>query len=117
METYAIRIKEMCKTRGVTVKELSSKIDMTEAGFHKSLNHNKLKVEKLLQISNELDISVAYLVGETDMKQTAKKAFMPLLMNEPESEYTSSMSLEQRVLMLENFVKTCSAAASNITSR
>jgi len=51
-------IKNFCKSKLLTIKDLALKIGMTESGLHYTLKNNTLKVETLQKIAGVLDIPI-----------------------------------------------------------
>lgn len=54
------RIKEICKERGIMLKDLAEKINITEVGLSKSLNGNPT-IGRLEEIAEVLGVSVSDL--------------------------------------------------------
>lgn len=57
------KIKPLSKAKSITIKELSSKVGMTESGFYKSIKSNTLKVDTLLKVAEVLEVDVREFFG------------------------------------------------------
>ena len=55
-----LRITEICKERGVTQKQLSKTIGMSEVGLSKSINGNPT-LETLIKIAESLEVPITEL--------------------------------------------------------
>lgn len=60
------RIKEICKEKGILLKELAEMLEMSEVGLSKSLNGNPT-ISRLQQIATALDVPFVDLF-ETNYK-------------------------------------------------
>lgn len=58
-------IKEICKEKGITLKDIALKIDMSEAGMYRAFANNTLKVEALEKIAKALDVPPSYFFGKS----------------------------------------------------
>lgn len=54
------RIKEVCRRKGLMMKDLAEKLGMTEVGLSKSLNGNPT-VSRLEEIAKVLDLSLIHI--------------------------------------------------------
>lgn len=54
------RIKEICREKGIMLKDLAGMIGITEVGLSKSLNGNP-NISRLEEIASALDVSVTEL--------------------------------------------------------
>ena len=59
--SYTQEIKRVAKSKHITLKKVSEYIGMTEAGFHRALKKQSLKVDHLLKICELLAIDPASL--------------------------------------------------------
>ena len=59
------RIKELCKEKGILVKELAQKIGITDIGLRQSLNGNPT-IGTLEKIAEALDVEVTELFKPAD---------------------------------------------------
>lgn len=67
---FATRLKELRLKRGLTQKELAQKLNMQNTAISKyELNQRKPDTETLLEIANFFNISIDYLLGNTDKKE------------------------------------------------
>lgn len=57
------RIKEVCRRKGLMMKDLAEKLGMTEVGLSKSLNGNPT-VSRLEEIAKVLDVDFMELLNE-----------------------------------------------------
>lgn len=55
-----LRIKEICREKGIMLKDLASMIGITEVGLSKSLNGNP-NISRLEEIATALGVSVTEL--------------------------------------------------------
>lgn len=55
-----LRIKEICRERGIMLKDLASIIGITEVGLSKSLNGNP-NINRLEEIANALEVPITEL--------------------------------------------------------
>jgi len=60
-----LRVLEICKEKGVTQKQLSKNIGMSETGLSKSINGNPT-LETLIKIARSLDVPITELFAETE---------------------------------------------------
>ena len=58
-----LRVKEVCREKGIMMKDLASMIGITEVGLSKSLNGNPT-ISRLEEIANALGVSVTELFEE-----------------------------------------------------
>jgi transcriptional regulator with XRE-family HTH domain len=54
------RIKSELERRGITIKELCGKVDVTEQGLHQMIRNSSMKVDVLERISEALEVPVSY---------------------------------------------------------
>ena len=59
------RIKEVCRRKGLMMKDLAEKLGMTEVGLSKSLNGNPT-VSRLEEIAKVLDVDFMELFERAD---------------------------------------------------
>jgi transcriptional regulator with XRE-family HTH domain len=57
-DSYIENLRLLIKKQGFSLKEISNKIEMTEAGFHRALTKNTLKVSSLIKIGGILNIPI-----------------------------------------------------------
>lgn len=65
---FSIRIKELCRERGILVKDLAEKLGITSIGLSKSINQPYPQLQTLEKIASALDVEVSDLFrpsGET----------------------------------------------------
>lgn len=56
-------IKFYAKSKGITLKEISKKIGITEQGLYTSFQHNSIKVSTLQKIADVLEIDIREFFG------------------------------------------------------
>ncbi len=61
---YVEKIKKACKEQNMSIRELSEKIGMSFSGLYAALNNDTLKVNTLLKIGKELQLSVNDFFGD-----------------------------------------------------
>lgn len=66
MQAIVENIKQIAKDKGITIKDLTAKINMTETGFYAAIRNSSLKLEKLIRISEALDMPLPVLVSAPD---------------------------------------------------
>lgn len=59
------RIKELCKERGILIKDLAQKVGITDVGLRQSLNGNPT-IGTLEKIADALGVEVAELFRPSD---------------------------------------------------
>lgn len=64
MELIKEKISERCKAKKISLKTLSAKIGMTQAGLIRAFKNKSLKVSTLIEIANFLDLEPAYLIND-----------------------------------------------------
>lgn len=68
------RIREARKAKGISMRELGRRIGVSEGAIsHYELGHRQPNYETLLKIGEELNVSVAYLLGEANVNETNAK--------------------------------------------
>jgi transcriptional regulator with XRE-family HTH domain len=61
---YVEKIKKACNEQNISIRELSEKIGMSFSGLYAALNNDTLKVNTLLKIGKELQLSVNDFFGD-----------------------------------------------------
>ncbi len=65
MNTFkAFKIRELCSERKVSLKELSSRVDITQNGLQSILNNNTTSIDTLLKICNYFNVPIGYFFEE-----------------------------------------------------
>lgn len=60
-----LRIKEVCKAKGLTIVELAKRLNMSQSNMSNIANGKVMpSIEKLEQIANVIGVSVSELLGE-----------------------------------------------------
>lgn len=64
MSYYISELKRISKKKNIKLKELAEQIGLTEAGFHRAIKNNSLRIEKLFKICEVLEVSPAELLKQ-----------------------------------------------------
>jgi transcriptional regulator with XRE-family HTH domain len=64
MNDYAHKIKSLCNSENITIKDLVKKIGMSVSGFYSALNNNSLKIQTLEKIASHLGVSINYFFND-----------------------------------------------------
>lgn len=62
------KIRVLVAEEGITLLQLATQSNITEATLHAILNRNDAKYSQLSRIADTLCVNVAYLTGETTIK-------------------------------------------------
>lgn len=68
MKRIEDKIRVLVAEKGITLLQLATQSRITEATLHAILNRNDAKYSQLSRIATTLDVNVAYLAGETSIK-------------------------------------------------
>ncbi len=68
MKRVEDRIRVLIAERGMTLLQLATQSDITEATLHAILNRNDAKYSQLVRMAKTLNVTVAYLMGESDIQ-------------------------------------------------
>ena len=63
---FSNRIKELCKERGILVKDLAEKLGITSVGLSKSINQPYPQLQTLERIAQALGVEVGELFAPSD---------------------------------------------------
>lgn len=63
-EFNAVKIRELCAEKRISLKELSEKIDITQNGLQSILNNNTTSIDTLLKVCNYFNVPVGYFFNE-----------------------------------------------------
>ena len=58
---FSTRIKELCKERGILLKDLAAKLGITPIGLSQSINQEYPQLQTLERIAKALDVEVGEL--------------------------------------------------------
>lgn len=58
---FSTRIKELCKERGILLKDLAARLNITAIGLSQSINQEYPQLQTLERIANALDVEVSEL--------------------------------------------------------
>lgn len=64
------RIKELCAESGITISKLESDLGFGNASIKKWERVSSPSINKILEVSKYFGVSVDYLLGKTDIKDT-----------------------------------------------
>ena len=77
----AYRVKEICKEKGLTMKELAGKLEISEVALRKSLAGNPT-IGTLTKIADALGVNVVELIAPVDsVKVTCPHCGKPIILN------------------------------------
>ncbi len=62
------KIRVLVAEKGITLLQLAARSKITEATLHAILNRNDAKYSQLRRMAETLEVNVAYLTGETSIK-------------------------------------------------
>lgn len=68
---FSVRIKELCKERGIMMKDLAEKLGITPTGLSKSVGQEYPQLQTLERIANALRVEVAELFVQQTKEQEA----------------------------------------------
>jgi transcriptional regulator with XRE-family HTH domain len=105
--TVERNIRQQAKASGYTLADLSKGIEMTEAGFHKMLSTESIKLKTLQKLSVFLKQPITFFLQDhyqsTGYQEAAVKAGM---LAEPQPEYLSEKeNLKEQIKMLKSQLK------------
>lgn len=99
------KIKHLCDTRGITIKELAEKIGVSFSGLYVAMKKDSIKLDVLMKISEELDVEPEYFFQddlEKSIKDTttksAKKSIEKELINWCYAEFADLWHLKFRMI-------------------
>lgn len=67
-----LRVKEICKEKNISLKELAEKIGVSPSSLTQSISGNP-SLDKVLLLSQALDVPVSILVGDMPEHNTSTK--------------------------------------------
>jgi transcriptional regulator with XRE-family HTH domain len=70
--TTFVRVKELCKERGITIVDLEEKVGFGRNSIY-SWKKNKPSSDKLEKVADFFNVSTDYLLGRTDNKRFDEK--------------------------------------------
>ncbi|AVP37467.1 helix-turn-helix domain-containing protein [Staphylococcus felis] len=66
-ENLVARLSDLLDDSGITQKELSEKINVSSKTIQRAVNSGDLtNIHTLIEIANYFDVTVSYLIGESD---------------------------------------------------
>lgn len=66
---FSARVKELCKEKGIMMKDLAERLGITPTGLSKSLGQDYPQLQTLERIANALDVEVSELFVKTTDKE------------------------------------------------
>ncbi|MES2517848.1 MAG: helix-turn-helix transcriptional regulator [Bacteroidota bacterium] len=103
------KIRVLVAEKGITLLQLATQSDITEATLHAILNRNDAKYSQLSRIAETLEVSVSYIVGETTIKNIS-------VVQEPQTGYVAIKAdevIEMQKQIIELQSKLLNREASN----
>jgi len=93
------KIRVLVAEKGITLLQLATLSKITEATLHAILNRNDAKYSQLSRIAETLSVNVAYLAGETTIKNMS-------VVEEPGSGYVAIkadeiIELQKKIIELQ----------------
>ncbi len=100
MKRIEDRIRVLIAERGMTLLQLAIKSNITEATLHAILNRNDAKYSQLDRIAKTLNVSVAFLTGESDIPTFTN-------VHEPQAGYVilkteDVLDMQKQIIDLQN---------------
>lgn len=86
MKTF-VRVKELCKTRGISVVELEERVGFGKNSIY-SWKKNKPSAEKLEKVADFFNVSTDYLLGRTNIKTIPDDNFETLAAHHVGDDWT-----------------------------
>ena len=68
MSKSDLRIKELCKAKGITQAQLAEKLGIKPISFSQAIQRNSFDIPYLKRIANALDVEVVELFADTPFK-------------------------------------------------
>lgn len=108
MKRIEDRIRVLIAERGMTLLQLAIKSNITEATLHAILNRNDAKYSQLDRIAKTLNVSVAFLTGESDIPTFTN-------VHEPQAGYVilkteDVLDMQKQIIDLQNRLLTQSSS-------
>jgi transcriptional regulator with XRE-family HTH domain len=75
------KVKKLSFSKGMTLKDVSEQIGMTEQGMYLALKRGTIKLETLIQISNLLNVDVNYFLSNENTLPSSGKEENKYLMD------------------------------------
>lgn len=100
MKRIEDRIRVLVAEKNMTLLQLATRSKITEATLHAILNRNDAKHSQLVRLSATLDVNVAYLVGETTIRNMS-------VVQEPQTGYVvikadDVIDMQKRIIELQS---------------
>ena len=113
MDKIFHKIKIRCAMKGISIKQLTVMIGMTEAGFYKSIKLGSLKVSTLQDVANILEVDISYFFTEeientkgmlsaisANLIEVCNYSVVTQLKMKGEKEYSNSGDFKERLVSL-----------------
>lgn len=81
---FSIRIKELCKEKGIMMKDLAERLGITPTGLSKSIGQDYPQLQTLERIANALEVEVSELFVSRDTSLHCPKCGARLQLKEVE---------------------------------
>lgn len=81
---FSIRVKELCKEKGIMMKDLAERLGITPTGLSKSLGQEYPQLQTLERIANALGVEVSELFVSSAPSMTCPKCGAKLKLIEAE---------------------------------
>lgn len=91
-----LRIRDIAKTRGITIRELAHSIGITEQGLQKLIRENSTKVETLETIARILEVSISVFFDEEDKEKEQDQLSPDRFLSIIESQQRTIENLSKR---------------------
>jgi len=66
MVNTKLRIKELCKERGITQAQLANKLGIQAVSFSQAVSRNKFNIDRLAEIAEALNVEIPELFERND---------------------------------------------------
>lgn len=60
------KIKNLSRIKGLSIRQLCLKIDMTESGLNRALKNNSVKIDTIQRIADVFEVPIQYFFSDTD---------------------------------------------------
>ena len=70
-ELYALRIRQLCQNRNITINKLESELGMSQYSIGRWKSSTSPTIDKISKIAEYFHVSIDYLVGASNVRSTA----------------------------------------------
>lgn len=95
------KIRDRAKEKGISIKDLCRKIEMSEGGFYTTEKNNSLKIDTLLKIAEVLGVTHTYFFSESE-ESNDYKIIIELI---KKNNFTKSLFLNYTYEVMSEIVK------------